>query len=648
MIKQLSALILFSTLSFAQNVDSLKISNNRFGSDSTIVSISDTTSIADTLKKTETAIKDTLIPIQGEPLTNVSRIIDKKTFLFQNYRYTGDLLRSFNLYFIKDLGFVGYPSESFIYGVGDNGVSYLQDGIFINNRYTNSLDLNLVQSEDIDSIEIVPSPRGFLYGPYNNPVTVNFITKDFISSEPYSRIKYYQGPDGEAMIDGKFSALVAKRWNLAMEVTNRSKDDTYVNTDLSLWQANAKLKYFASDDFNISGSYYYVRKQQGENGGVNLDSLNKISDNPGSDLYQPFTAPVYYPNRKVDITQHNFSLRTLAKPFENSKLDLSLYYRYELDKLRDFQDSVNVNREEKNKRYGVVLNYYYSSEYITLQLLSDYEKLNTDFRNNNYDSNSKDEHYSIAGLISLHTLDRSLKLSFFYKTFHWEIPNMGNYSGVGIDLKYLLNDIFSFYAGYSIREEYWNGEAPSFEAGVGCVYSGLLFDAKYFSNEYSNYLFWSGGPEIVIDDLPKIKGIGLNLNYKFWLFLLETNTSYYIKDKYEGNLKNYIYETVNLPDWQFTGGLYVNNLFFNDNLDLKAGLKFYYTGKINSSMHWWLGSTVVDPTNKLDFTLAGEIKKVAIVYFIWENLFGNQYYITPYYPMPERNIRFGLAWELFN
>jgi hypothetical protein len=63
--------------------------------------------------------------------------------------------------------------------------------------------------------------------------------------------------------------------------------------------------------------------------------------------------------------------------------------------------------------------------------------------------------------------------------------------------------------------------------------------------------------------------------------------------------------------------------------------------------NWW-GGTTVDPTNKLDFTLAGEIKGAAIFYFIWENLLGNQYYITPYYPMPERNIRFGLAWELFN
>jgi len=643
MIKQLSALILFSTLSFAQNVDSLKISNNRFGSDSTIVSISDTTSIADTLKKTETAIKDTLIPIQGEPLTNVSTIIDKKTFLFQNYRYTGDLLRSFNLYFIKDLGFVGYPSESFIYGVGDNGVSYLQDGIFINNRYTNSLDLNLVQSEDIDSIEIVPSPRGFLYGPYNNPVTVNFITKDFISSEPYSRIKYYQGPDGEAMIDGKFSALVAKRWNLAMEVTNRSKDDTYVNTDLSLWQANAKLKYFTSDYFNVSGSYYYVRKQQGLNGGVNLDSLNKISDNPGSDLYQPFTAPVYFPNRKFDITQHNFNLRTLTKPFDESKLDLSIYYRYGLDEDNFKMDSLDLGRNFKSRSFGSVINYLQKLDFLTFQLLGDYESNDDEifWRSYNYTNINKNERFSFGGILTARFLDNFIHTSLYYKQNYWGVQGEDRISlhGVGADIIFLPAYGQSLYIGISSRESIYSEEnVPAFEIGTSYKNSQIELDIKYFNLEhfYESYLevppWWYY--------IQKIRGLGLNFNYKFWFLLLETNTSYYFE--VDDN------RPVNIPDLQFIGGLYVNGLFFEDNLNLKAGFKFYYKGKTNIAGDYWGSIDSVGSTNKLDFTLAGEIKKVAIVYFIWENLFGNQYYITPYYPMPERNIRFGLAWELFN
>ena len=155
---------------------------------------------------------------------------------------------------------------------------------------------------------------------------------------------------------------------------------TYVNTDLSLWQANTKLKYFLSNSINISASYYYVRKKQGFNGGVDLDSLNKISDNPGADLYNPFIAPVFYPNHKLDITQHNFSLRTLAKPFDDSQLDFSIYYRYGLDELRDFRDSTGYKGDNKNKTYGGVLNYYYTYDFISLQIFGNYEK--SDFNYN--------------------------------------------------------------------------------------------------------------------------------------------------------------------------------------------------------------------------------------------------------------------------
>jgi len=101
------------------------------------------------------------------------------------------------------------------------------------------------------------------------------------------------------------------------------------------------------------------------------------------------------------------------------------------------------------------------------------------------------------------------------------------------------------------------------------------------------------------------------------------------------------------PGYSLLAGFILKVIFFDDNLNLKSGFTFYYTGKRNSYSGEW-GIVKVDPSNKLDFILIGEIQELAIVYFIWENLFDNQYFITPYYPMPERSIRFGLSWELFN
>ncbi|MBV6419943.1 MAG: hypothetical protein DAHOPDDO_01169 [Ignavibacteriaceae bacterium] len=653
MLKLLSSFVLFTTFIFPQDVDSLLNLKNSASSDTNFVGIADSTAHSDSTI-TINAIVDTLIPIQGIPLTDVSTIISKRTFLFENYRYAGDLLRSFNLNFIKDFGFIGYPNETFIYGVGNSGISYLQDGVFWNNRYTNSLDLNLIQSENIDSIEIVPSPRGFLYGPYNNPVTVNFITRDFIPPVPYARIKYYQGPDGEAMIDGKFSAMIAKRWNYSFQLTNRSKDETYANTDLSLWQFNTKLKYLLSNSVNLQAYYYYVDKEQGLNGGVDYDSLSRSSDDPNADLYDPIFAPVVSPNQKLDIMQHNVGLRTLAKPFDNSQLDLSIYYRYGLDELRDEQDSISISRDVEEKVFGGQINYYQRISSFSLQLLSSYES------NTNMDKNLKiqngfpfDENYenltsdifNIGGLFTLYLLDDNFQASAFYRYNNLTTENYYNSgrSGIGIDLNYRLINKLKFYLGTSSYENYNSQDAGSFEAGAMFYYYDLLIDFKYFDAHYNLYT-----PEIFYGPVPlevtttrEAKGLGLTLNYKFWLLLLETNTSYYFK------------YSRSVPEWQFSGGLYVNDLFFDDNLDLKAGFRFYYTGEFSGGYYLFEGGDIrsnrrADPTNKLDFNLAGEIKKVAIFYFQWENLFNNLYYTTPYYPMPERNIKFGLAWELFN
>ncbi len=204
MIKHLCTIFLFFILCVsAHATDTLFVDSSFVSGDSLRIVKSDTTLVIDSLSTLQKIRPDTLVPITTGILSGESTIISRKTFLFTPYRFTGDLLRPLSLSFIKDLGFIGQPHETFIYGVGNRGISFLQDGVLWNNRYSNSLDLNLVQSEDIDSIEIVPSPRGFLYGPYNNPVAVNFIMRDFLSPQPYTRIRYYEGPNGEAMIDGK-------------------------------------------------------------------------------------------------------------------------------------------------------------------------------------------------------------------------------------------------------------------------------------------------------------------------------------------------------------------------------------------------------------------------------------------------------------
>jgi hypothetical protein len=107
-----------------------------------------------------------------------------------------------------------------------------------------------------------------------------------------------------------------------------------------------------------------------------------------------------------------------------------------------------------------------------------------------------------------------------------------------------------------------------------------------------------------------------------------------------------------MPETKFNGGIYYKDILFNSSLDLKTGFVANYTGKQSLKSlvipHVGAISTDIESWLTIDFTLSGEIQKAAIVYFTWENLFDWKYYITPYYPMLQRNMRFGIAWEIFN
>jgi len=659
MIKHFSTIFLFLIpCVFAHTADTLYVDTSFVVTDSLQIVTTDTTLVTDSLSTLQKIQKpDTLVPITIGILSKESTVINRKTFLFNAYRYTGDLLRPFPLNFIKDLGFIGQPHETFIYGVGNRGISYLQDGVLWNNRYTNSLDLNHVQSEDIDSIEIVPSPRGFLYGPYNNPVAVNFIMQDFLSPEPYSRIRYYEGPNGEAMIDGKFNAKVAKRWNLSFQVSNRIVDETYKNTDYSNWQANVKLKYFLSNSVNISGLYSYVNSSVGLNGGIDIDSVHNITSDVNTILYEPLLAPVVYPNRTIEMEQHNAGLRLQVLPFEDANLNVSFYYRYLDSKLDDAVDSIDLYEYYDNKVLGGMLMYDHRTDWIDVKLIGTYEKLENDYSeliqlgSHGLQYIKNIDRFSVASVISINLLNNKLIPSVYYRYLAvdvddsrhtWNSPFSYNksesFSGFGGDIAFRIDDEFISYFGYSRHKQFSDSsDVETIELGANYKNGGFSVDAKYFNRK--NFYLSAPLNLILLDPIyplyGDIEGVGINLNYQYWKILVKTNTSYYFNNNDS--------KLIGVPELQFVGGLYLKSKFFNDNLNLKSGFTFYYTGKRNSFIF-----VEVEPSNKIDFILIGEIQELAIVYFVWENVFDNQYFISPYYPMPERNIRFGLSWELFN
>ena len=79
-----------------------------------------------------------------------------------DYRSTENILELLPASFLQDLGSPGQPGEILFYGLGNGNVSHSFDGLNVNNRWKNSIDLHYIQSESFDSLELLPLTSGFL------------------------------------------------------------------------------------------------------------------------------------------------------------------------------------------------------------------------------------------------------------------------------------------------------------------------------------------------------------------------------------------------------------------------------------------------------------------------------------------------------
>jgi len=692
MYKILICLIIISFELFAQ-IDSSKTEQNLIDNK---ISIKDTTKLSDT---TIAKQKKVLTPINSLSLSDFPSsnyfFINKENFYFSDYRYTADILTSYLPAYKRSLGFVGQPEEVSVYGFGFNSISYFENGILLNHRIKNSYNLNLFQNEDIDSIEVIPLTRGFLYGIFNNSVSVNFITKDFIPEEPYTRIKYIEGPYGEGFIDGQFNALITKKLLYSFDITNRKYDESYINSDFSIWQVKTKVKYFFSNKFNALFQYDYNRVKTGLNGGVNVDTILTQGLDLNSFLYD-ISAPVNLPNTYEKNHQHNFTLKFLTKFSDNddslntNQIEATFYYRYNLDEFRQNEDSSlqqvpYIKNNKTYKTFGNLLRLNLGRNLVRLQVIENFEtseKIYDYFNRNDltYSDDYKHSSLALSGIFSLNLLDGKLIPSLFAKLLNAE--NENSYLGYGGDLSFTLNKNLNFYWGISkadlrkvsLINNYFlnpfdgyprpvpnidgNKEEKVFNAELGIHFKSNFLSANFkgFYSEIEN-IYHSGIIAhdslgyyyLVANDEIRNYGFGISMILSLWKINFETQTNIFKTSSEKNDMKYY-------PEFTTQSSLFFKSILFDSSLYLKTGFTFKYQSSqnyfeydfFNSRIYYYTDKNELGSNNQLDFFLAGRIQGRAILYFIWENLFDKKYYITPYYPMPARGIRFGVSWELYN
>ncbi len=243
--------------------------------------------------------------------------------------------------------------------------------------------------------------------------------------------------------------------------------------------------------------------------------------------------------------------------------------------------------------------------------------------------------FSISPVVSFYLLDSTIVPSAFYKSTNYSGVGK-SYNGVGGDVTVRLLNMLRVYAGISTFD-FFGLKTDVYQIGARINYENLftnitLYNKKNSASAYQLYPNTLEPSFSLLETTGSFTGFALNLNYDFWKLRFEEGLNYNSYKEDQNTLGSEIKMHIN-------SGIFYKDILFNQDLDLKTGFVLnYYDFESND----------FKSASQLDFTVAGTIRKVAIVYFSWENLLNEKYFIVPYYPMRERGIRFGIAWELFN
>lgn len=601
--------------------------------------------------------------IHQTPLSGVSEFLTYPEIDSRNISSFAEISALQPLANLFSFGTPVYREHVSLFGSYPGEFSCLSNGLEMNNNSFTGYDQAVVLTEEIDSIEYIPAPRSFLYSADDNLSAINILRKDRISTVPVTKIKYYEGPFGEAMFDARFNQFIYNRINISFDIMNRKTDDRYTNSAGSVWSGRISADYYFSEKFNAGISYTKTKTDINHYGGVDTDSVNSAAALPDEVIYDELNAPVNDEYLYDKVSTENITAVLKAKQGEILSHTLTVFSK---SYLREYRDNFTLGVPDvyidfEEKRTGGFLQTTALFSPITFNIGYRFENRKntlpyTVFRNPlTIPSLPEEKNQSLHVLTGEAGINLAgVALSAFYKTGLAELT--GN-SGYGADARYQIDD-FELYAGYGSSNRRYNYAGWNNSTGTRQV-TQIRASYKTENTKISLQGFYATGTQNSAGIIPlgfetgavnpfnrAILGAGIAGSLKTGYILSELTFNHTnSKDRSQNLLA---------PSMSGKVGLYYVNIHFDSNLVVKSGIEAGYRGSysnlstdfLTNRLKVYAGTTPSAFT--LDFFTSGKIAGRATVFFLWENILDTGYYQMYLYPMPSRGITFGINWEMFN
>lgn len=647
------------------------------GVDTLSSTVFDSTTTNDSLTNKKAVVQNKFIYQSGiADSSSYTTRIRRSFYSKEDYRNFSDILNYVPFSFSQDLGSIGQPNEQMFYGLGFGNITYMSDGIYLNNRWQNSFDLNKLNNEIIDSVEISTLPKGFIYSPYNNQVAIMFTNRAKYSLRPITQLKFYQASYDEGMVDVLFNLPVTNKFSVMLNVSNTAIDSRFSNSDYESWKINTQLLYQINDKINIKASYFFSYDTLALFGG--LDTNKMLDDNFSTVLYGVDGTN----SSRYQLTYNNSgNVKALFKLFPNLKSDFTIYFNSTSQKFiqnidQSFQNIPTINHSNFYYTFGLYFRNTYSQKELSADIIANYETTNVN--GNLFSKNQNQNIFSVSGNIKFPIISSE----YFQPSVFGKISSDDGdiLIGYGADITGLIFNRISYYAGVSnfqkqasmLEREIYSypnntkcnpSENQTLEIGVRLNYDWINGKISYF-NLSSNNMYVprieNNGDTLLVNEtsnyiLNDIKNSGININIilDMWRFTVTNNLSYYFSSREER-----VYAS---PDYTWAGKVYYNDVLFNNNLKLKTGMNFRFAGgqlpfvydyekslQVTETLTPYVTFNSIPPSLQLDLFLAGTIQESATLFVTLENILDTKYYIVPYYFKQSITLRFGVSWLLYD
>jgi len=588
-----------------------------------------------------------------------------------HHRYLGEVLVHYPGVVVREQSSLGHYSQITMGGVDWRGIAFTINGRLMNDPASGILNPYYFATEYGDRFELVSGTRAFLYALNSTGGVVNMVTKNYNSNRPFSKINYSEGGYNEQYSDGTFSQNISRRVNFTFGFQHQSADPRFINSSHLGWNARVKLRYELSPTMNLILSEYYTSTKTQLNGGV------LVTDQVTAVTFDPLLATVRNSYAYEKANRHDVDV-SLVGTFLGDTANVTTLTMYYANNLREYRyepqggftpDSIATRSDHRSSWMGVMLTQNYDLDWQRFSAGGSFEIRQVEGSPNI--GRRRNVIGAVWGKEEL-LLTHRLTLAGYARVDHYLRQS---YLGAGADANIHLSPALTVFGGFSFsrrvptyQELYWQGPQVSrtppleaeehrvFEAGVRLTVPTLLSTRitvfqRRVNNPIRIFGYESGGPftGIFFANAATIRttGVDASILIRPWVLTIEGSGTFLLQEDDTTTLSVY-------PRFTGVGGVYYWNSILGGALDLKVGVRGRVSTRqdaerFNPEVLAYATSSgpAISTGSSVDGVLTARIGD-AYIHLLWENLTNSRYFLTPYYPVYDRAIRFGVSWQFLD